>query len=174
MTIYDEKLSLFKNKKLTDVKLVIFDFDGVFTDNYVYVSQTNQESVKCWRSDGLGLKRLKSIGILVWIISTESNPVVGLRSQKLGIPFLQDISDKSFAVKKICKDFNLKLENTMFVGNDINDLPALKIVGYPIAVSDSYPEIFSEVIFKTERKGGQGAVREICDLIYLAQTKLPR
>jgi 3-deoxy-D-manno-octulosonate 8-phosphate phosphatase (KDO 8-P phosphatase) len=151
---------------LKKVKLVIFDFDGVFTDNSVYVSENGIESIKCNRSDGLGISRLRSIDIDTYIISTESNIVVSKRAKKLKIPVIQNVNDKSKAVKVLCKDLNINLKNTMFVGNDINDIPALKIVGFPIAVSDAYDEIHPYVIYKTQKNGGDGAVREICDLIY--------
>ena len=151
---------------LKKVKLVIFDFDGVFTDNSVYISNDGIESVKCHRSDGLGISKLKSIKIPTYIISTESNIVVSVRAKKLKIPVFQNIKDKSESVKLLCKELSVKLENTMFVGNDINDIPALKIVGFPIAVFDAYDEIKPHVIYKTKKRGGFGAVREICDLLY--------
>mgnify|MGYP000669194220 CR=1 FL=1 len=151
---------------LQKVKLVIFDFDGVFTDNSVYISQDGIESVKCHRSDGLGISKLRSLKIPTYIISTESNIVVSVRAKKLKIPVFQNIKDKSESVKLLCNELSIKLENTMFVGNDINDIPALKIVGFPVAVSDAYDEIKPHVIYKTKKKGGFGAVREICDLIY--------
>ena len=151
---------------LLKVKLVIFDFDGVFTDNSVYISQDGIESVKCHRSDGLGISRLRSLKIPSYIISTESNIVVTVRAKKLKIPVFQNIKDKSETVKMLCKDLSIKLENTMFVGNDINDIPALKICGFPFAVNDCYDEIKPYVKFITENNGGEGAVREICDLIF--------
>lgn len=155
-----------KSENLNSVELVIFDFDGVFTDNRVYISSQGIESVKCWRSDGLGLSRLKSLNIPIYIVSSEKNPVVSVRAEKLAIPVMQAIDDKSEAVEKICSDLNVSLENTMFVGNDINDIPALKIVGFPVGVADIYSEAESYIHLKTAAKGGQGAVREICDCIY--------
>ena len=151
---------------IKNVKLIIFDFDGVFTDNSVYISEEGKESVKCNRSDGLGLSRLRTLGIPNYIISTESNVVVSVRAKKLQIPVFQNVKNKDQSVKLLCKNLNIKLENTMFVGNDINDIPALKIVGFPVAVSDAYDEVFHHVIYKTKKNGGKGAVREICDLIY--------
>lgn len=149
-----------------NLKLVIFDFDGVFTDNKVIISQNGVESVSCNRSDGLGLSRLKKIDIKSFIISTESNTVVSVRAKKLKIPVIQNVQNKDEAVSKLCKELDISLENTMFVGNDINDIPALKIVGFPVAVFDAYEEILPYVNFKTNKNGGEGAVREICDLIY--------
>lgn len=151
---------------ILSVEAIIFDFDGVFTDNSVTVSQEGVESVKCWRSDGLGLSRLKELGIKLFIFSTEANPVVSVRAQKLKIGCRQNLDDKASAVKDFSKEFNIPLDKIAFVGNDINDIPALQIVGFPIAVNDAYPDILPYVKFQTEKCGGYGAVREVCDLIY--------
>lgn len=150
---------------LSSVRLIAFDFDGVFTDNTVYVSQDGVESVRCWRSDGLGLARLRSVGVQAFIISTESNPVVTARAQKLKLPCKQGVDDKAAAILAYCKEMHVAPQQTMFVGNDINDLPALQSVGLPVAVADAYPEIFPYVMFRTQKPGGLGAVREICDLV---------
>jgi 3-deoxy-D-manno-octulosonate 8-phosphate phosphatase (KDO 8-P phosphatase) len=160
---------LFKDQ-LKSVQLVAFDFDGVFTDNCVITNQYGEESVKCWRSDGLGLARLKSIGVKILILSTETNIVVQKRSEKLDVPYIQGVGDKSIVLKDYCGKLGIKLSNTMFVGNDVNDIGALQIVGLPVGVSDSYSEIIDHVIFRTKRPGGFGAVREVCDLIYFAKT----
>lgn len=150
------------------IKLVVFDFDGVFTDNTVYVNQDGTESVRCWRSDGLGLSRLKGLNIPIYIISTEQNPVVQQRAKKLQVPVVHGVSSKGSVLEKICRDFGVDLENTLYVGNDINDIEALKLVGVPVAVADAYPEILPFVKYQTIKPGGFGAVREICDLIYNA------
>lgn len=151
---------------LKKIKLVIFDFDGVFTDNRVFTSEDGVESVSCWRSDGIGLSRISKLGINLMIISTEKNLVVTARAAKLKIPCIQSVEDKGIIVNDICKNLNVSKENTMFVGNDINDIPAFLEVGFPIGVADSYPEIYPYIIYKTINKGGYGAVREICDLIF--------
>jgi len=157
---------------LKKIKLVLFDFDGVFTDNSVYISHDGIESVRCYRSDGIGISKLKTLKIPTYIISTESNIVVSVRAKKLKIPVLQNVKDKSKSVKKLCNDLNIKLEDTMFVGNDINDINALNIVGFPIGVLDSYPEIIPHIKYKTSKPGGHGAVREVCDLIFNAHVNL--
>lgn len=154
----------------SSVKLIAFDFDGVFTDNTVYVNQDGVESVRCWRSDGLGLVRLSTIGVQTFIISTEANSVVVARARKLKLPCKQNVGDKAVAILDTCKELGIEPSVTMFVGNDINDIPAFKSVGFPVAVSDAYPEVFPHVLFQTEKRGGFGAVREICDLVYQAQT----
>ena len=150
----------------SNIKLVFFDFDGVFTDNFVYVNDAGNEEVKCYRSDGIGLKRLKEVGVLCYIVSSETNEVVVKRSQKLDIPCLHGVKNKADEITKIMSKLNIDKNNVMFVGNDINDLSALKIVGYPVGVADSFNEINDVILMKTQRKGGHGAVREICDLIY--------
>ena len=154
---------------LRSVQLVLFDFDGVFTDNTVIVSQDGTESVRCWRSDGLGLSRISQLGVQSFIISTEANPVVTARARKLKLPCKQNIADKAAAILETCRELGINPQQTMFVGNDINDIPGFKVVGIPVAVADAYPEVYPHVLFRTEKPGGFGAVREICDLIYHAQ-----
>jgi 3-deoxy-D-manno-octulosonate 8-phosphate phosphatase (KDO 8-P phosphatase) len=161
---------MIENNRLRDVQLVAFDFDGVFTDNRVITTQDGTESVSCWRSDGIGISRLNTIGIKTVIISTETNPVVKIRAEKLKIQCYQAIEDKSAKILELCENYNISTKNTMFVGNDINDIPAFKSVGMPVGVQDSYLEIEPYILFKTNKLGGYGAVREICDLIYFAKT----
>lgn len=158
---------------LASVELVIFDFDGVFTDNTVNVNQHGIESVCCWRSDGLGLSRLRSINVRTFIISTEVNPVVTARAKKLMVPCIQGVEDKSVVILETCRELAISPDKTMFVGNDINDVPGFKSIGIPVAVFDAYPEIYPYVIFQTKKPGGRGAVREICDLIFHAKNYLP-
>jgi 3-deoxy-D-manno-octulosonate 8-phosphate phosphatase (KDO 8-P phosphatase) len=155
--------------RLRSVRLIAFDFDGVFTDNCVYVTEGGVESVRCWRSDGLGLARLRSVGVETLIVSTETNNVVMARANKLRVRCKQGVEDKSAAVLNACGDLGIAPEMAMFVGNDINDIPAFKSVGVPVAVADAYPEVFPHVLFRTERAGGLGAVREVCDLVYAAK-----
>ena len=154
---------------LASIRLIAFDFDGVFTDNTVYVTQDGIESVRCWRSDGLGLSRLRSAGVQAFIISTETNPVVSARAKKLKLACKQGIEDKAAEILQICSELDISPEKTMFVGNDINDIPAFKSVGFPVAVADAYPEVYPYVLYRTQRPGGVGAVREVCDLVYNAK-----
>jgi YrbI family 3-deoxy-D-manno-octulosonate 8-phosphate phosphatase len=155
--------------QLTSVRFVAFDFDGVFTNNTVQVSQDGIESVQCWRSDGLGVKRLRSIGVQTMIISTETNLVVGARAAKLKIPSKQGIEDKAIVILEACRELKIPPQHTMFVGNDINDIAAFQVVGIPVAVADAYIEVLPFVCHQTSKPGGYGAVRELCDLIYEAQ-----
>ncbi len=150
---------------LKGLKAIVFDFDGVFTDNTVLVDQNGVESVRCWRSDGLGLARVRSLGLRVLIISTEANPVVSVRAKKLDTDCIQGVENKATAIVDWAASIGLPLSSVGFVGNDINDIPALKEVGLPIGVADAYEEISPFIKYQTHKRGGYGAVREICDLI---------
>lgn len=151
------------------VRLLAMDFDGVLTDNTVQVSQEGVETVRCWRSDGLGLNRLQEIGVRTIILSTEENPVVSVRAKKLKIPCKQGLRDKAAAIRETCAELNVDLSAVAFIGNDINDVPAFKLVGLPVAVADAYAEVLPYVLYRTVQPGGRGAVRELCDLIFRAQ-----
>ena len=157
---------------LASVQLIAFDFDGVFTDNSVYVSQDGIEAVRCWRSDGLGLSRLRNIGVQAFVISTEANPVVLARANKLKLPCKQGVEDKAAAILETCRELSIAPAQTMFVGNDINDIPAFKSIGVPVAVADAYPEVYPHVLYRTEKPGGFGAVREVCDLVFHAKSSI--
>ena len=151
-------------KLIRQVRLVAFDFDGVFTDNMVYVLEDGSEAVRCCRSDGIGLKKLEPLGVKTVIISTETNPIVTARSRKLGIRCVQGCNDKRNALEKIVAELGLSLSQVAFVGNDINDLPCLNSVGLPIVVHDAYPEAAAHAVYQTQADGGHGAVREVCEL----------
>jgi len=146
------------------IRLVAFDFDGVFTDNMVYVFEDGSETVRCFRSDGIGLQKLKKLGIETIIISTEANPVVSARARKLKIRCVQDCRDKRAVLEKIAQEQGIDLSEVAFVGNDINDLACLECVALPIVVQDAHQDVLPIAFYQTKRPGGHGAVREICDL----------
>jgi len=155
--------------KFARVRLVVFDFDGVFTDNTVYVAQDGTEAVRCWRGDGLGLAELKRIGIDTVIVSTETNTVVTARSRKLALRCVQGCDDKLSTVRTLAAEFGLSLRDVAFVGNDINDLTCLQAVGVPIIVRDAHPDVVDAAMYRTSAPGGRGAVREVCDAIVFAR-----
>jgi YrbI family 3-deoxy-D-manno-octulosonate 8-phosphate phosphatase len=156
-------------ESLRSVELVVFDFDGVFTDNSVYVGEDGSEQVRCWRSDGIGLARLRAANVQSYVISTEPNPVVVKRTEKLQLPCRHGVSDKAAVLLEVCAETGVPPEKTMFVGNDVNDIPAFMAAGISVAVADAYDEVLPFVTYRTTRKGGYGAVREICDLICAAK-----
>lgn len=150
--------------KIRAVRLVAFDFDGVFTDNSVLVLEDGREAVRCSRFDGLGLRKLDRLGLTYLIISTETNPVVTARSKKLKMRCTQGCEDKRGTLDALLEELSLTLEQVAFVGNDINDLPVLSCVGLPIVVQDAHPDVLPYAAYRTRTPGGHGAVREVCDL----------
>lgn len=159
-------------ERCASVNLVVFDFDGVFTDNTVYVSQEGTETVRCWRGDGLGLARLKLAGVETAIISTETNPVVTARSRKLSMRCLQGCDDKLTALRTLANELRVTLDQVAFVGNDINDLACLNAVGLSIVVQDAHQDVIASADYRTATRGGRGAVREVCDLIAAARERV--
>ncbi len=149
---------------LVEIKAIAFDFDGVFTDNRVYVMQTGEEAVVCDRSDGMGISMLRKVGIPLVIISTEKNPVVAVRAAKLNIDVLQGIENKLPVLSQWAAENQLSIEQVAFIGNDINDVDCLNAVGLGIAVADAYPVAVDAADYVLTKNGGQGAVREIADL----------
>jgi YrbI family 3-deoxy-D-manno-octulosonate 8-phosphate phosphatase len=145
------------------IELIVFDFDGVFTDNTVWVDENGRESVRCWRSDGLGLQKLAKANIPAWVLSTEVNPVVSARCQKLKIPCRQGLADKQQALMILCDELGVSLSHVAYLGNDINDAGCLEVVGFPMAVADAYPDVIKLACYQTTKPGGFGAVREVCD-----------
>jgi YrbI family 3-deoxy-D-manno-octulosonate 8-phosphate phosphatase len=154
---------------LITVSFVVFDFDGVFTDNRVLVGEDGRESVFCSRADGLGLEQLPRVGVGCLVLSTETNPVVSARAAKLRLECVQGLGDTKWeALHGILGERRLDPATVAYVGNDINDLDCLRNVGVPICVADAYPEVLATARYTTERPGGRGAVREVCDLIVKA------
>ena len=148
---------------------MFFDFDGVFTDNRVIVSEDGCESVICNRSDFIGIARLKEVGVESIVVSAEKNQVVRERCKKLNIECFHGVSDKWQLVAEQISIRNLKPEQCGFMGNDIQDIECMKSVAFPVAVNDAYEEVLEVAKYVTKSRGGYGAVREICDLIYAAQ-----
>jgi N-acylneuraminate cytidylyltransferase len=148
-----------------DVGLVVFDFDGVMTDNRVWVTEQGEEAVACSRGDGMGLQQLRRLGIEAFVLSTERNPVVGRRCQKLGLAFEQGVADKGARLREIIAERGLDAARVVYVGNDVNDLECLAIAGCGVAVADSHPDVLRVADLVLTRSGGFGAVRELCDRI---------
>ena len=157
-------------KKLKNIKLIFFDFDGVFTNNSVIVDENGKESVVCNRSDGIGLSRLGTGGVKLIIVSTEINSVVSARGKKLKIKVYQGVENKLQLVQSILQDELIDPTEVIFVGNDINDVPVMKFVGCGVAPADSYPEVKKICDILLTKNGGNGAVREICDMVSEAKS----
>lgn len=153
----------------SNIGMVVFDFDGVFTDNKVYVLETGQEIVMCDRRDGLGISMLKKIGIPMIILSTEKNQVVSKRAEKIGVEVHQGCGDKAKFLREFCSVRGINLKEMVYVGNDINDLSAMRMVGLSFAPSDAHTLVLQQASYVLQSKGGEGAVREFCELLYLSR-----
>ena len=148
------------------VKLLVMDFDGVLTDNRVWVTQTGEEAVAANRSDSLGLALLleqKKVASLV--ISKERNPVVEARCKKINVPVLQGIDDKATALKNYLAEKKIDASEVIYIGNDTNDLPCFPVAGFAFAPADAQPEVQRKADWVLENQGGRGAVRELCDIL---------
>ncbi|MFM9959356.1 MAG: glycosyltransferase [Phycisphaerales bacterium] len=161
-----------------DIRLLVFDFDGVMSNNQVLVMQDGTEGVLCNRSDGLGVESLRKRAAAVrpplepafsmLVLSKEVNPVVAARCKKLKLECHQGVDDKLPALQRLATDRGITREQIAYVGNDTNDVACMGWVGLPIAVADAYPECKAAARFVTQSHGGQGAVREVCDRLAAA------
>jgi len=147
------------------VRLLVLDFDGVFTDNRVLVNADGVEAVLCDRGDGLALADLRRSGFPIWVLSTERNPVVAARCEKLDLPFRQGLRSKRAALEELSIELGISLEEIVFVGNDVNDLECLRRSGIGVAVTDAHPSARGAADLVLSSRGGAGAVREICERI---------
>ena len=149
------------------IDLVISDFDGVITDNRVWVNEDGMEFVAAYRSDSIGVQLLRAIGVEVMILSSEPNRVVEARARKMGVEVIHGVGiyDKGRVMREILERKNVKTENVVFIGNDVNDLPCFEVAGWSVAVADAYPEVIRAADHILEKPGGHGALRELCNLI---------
>ncbi len=147
------------------VEMLVMDFDGVLTDNRVWVDQDGREMVAANRSDSLWLNLLREKGVQAFVISKETNPVVAARCQKMGIPYIQGEDDKETALKELLAERGVDPAHVVYCGNDVNDLPCFPLVGWAVAVADAVPEAARQADFVLRRAGGHGAVQELCALI---------
>lgn len=147
------------------VKAVVFDFDGVFTDNKVIVQQNGEEAIVCDRGDGMGISKLRKLGIDMWVISKEQNPVLKSRCEKLKIPCIHGVDDKWTLLRKQLHERSYRPEEVVYVGNDVNDIECILHVGCGVAVADSHPDVLKVSDLILTKNGGNGAIRELCDMI---------
>ena len=150
---------------LDQLDALVFDFDGVLTDNKVNIDQFGNESVQVNRSDGLGISKIKELGIEQIILSTETNVVVLKRAEKLGLKCIQSVKNKAKELSNYCLKKDISLQRTVYLGNDINDKKAMDLVGYPICPSDAHESIKSISKIILFSKGGEGVARELIDLL---------
>lgn len=159
------RLGLKKRTLPEKVSLVVFDFDGVMTDDRVWLNQAGEEFVAANRSDGAGIRLLLDAGFKAVIISTEVNPVVASRAKKIGLPYFQGIGDKRRTLLSYLDKEGISENETVYVGNDLNDLHCFPVVAFAVAVADAHKEVVRQADHVLSKKGGYGAVREVCDII---------
>lgn len=154
-----------------NIELIIYDFDGVMTDNRVMVDQNGVESVMVSRGDGYGVTNITKLGIKQIIVSTEVNPVVARRAEKLKIDVIHGVEDKKTIVSNYLKDNGYDKDKVMFIGNDLNDIEAMSVVGLKGAPKDAEEEILEYVDWISGKNGGYGVIRELYRLIYNARMR---
>lgn len=148
------------------VSLLVMDFDGVLTDNRVWVNDKGEESVAANRSDSLGLTILReTTGVDCLVISKERNLVVEARCRKMNVPVMQAVDDKASVLTRVMKEKGLKPDEVIYMGNDTNDLPCFPIAGFAVAPADGQPEVLRRADLVLTKNGGRGAVRELCDIL---------
>lgn len=153
------------------ISYLVMDFDGVLTDDKVYVDQDGRETVRCSRSDGFGIALLKEkSSIQAMILSRETNPVVTARAKKLDIEVFQSVLNKDLALKSLIEERNLKPEEIIYIGNDLNDLVVLPLVGYFVCPADAHPQVLRQADLVLNHLGGKGAVRELVEKILEKQS----
>jgi len=150
---------------IKDIKYFFYDFDGVMTNNKVFIDENGNEMVEVNRSDGLGIAEIKKLGIKQIILSTETNPVVSRRAEKLGIKCMQGIENKKEALTEYCMKHNIQLMDVAFVGNDINDKEAMIIAGNSFCPIDAQKSITNISNYVLGSKGGEGVIRELYDIL---------
>ena len=154
---------------LAEIRLVVFDFDGVFTDNRVWTNDRGEESVACFRGDSLGLQRLDEVGVGYFVLTQETNDAVPARARKIRIDCIRGIEDKLPVLREEVARRGVSLAETAYLGNDANDAECLTAVGLAVVPADAWPEVLPLAKVVLKRAGGHGCVRELCDAVWNAK-----
>lgn len=158
--------------QLATIRAVIFDFDGVLTDNKVIVHEDGSESIVAHRGDGLGISTLLAAGVRVLVLSKERNPVVAARAKKLSVDVIQGCDDKLPAALEWLGRNLVEPQHAVFVGNDLNDVEAMLTLGFAVCPNDARPEVRAIADWVVTRSGGEGVARELSDAILAARDQL--
>jgi len=154
---------------LQEIRLVVFDFDGVFSDNRVWTNDRGEESVACFRGDAAGLRRLDEVGVDYFVLTSETNDAVPARARKIRIECVRGIEEKLPVLHEELDRRGVSLAETAYVGNDINDAECLAAVGLAVVPADAWAEVVPLAGIVLTRAGGHGCVRELCDAIWNAK-----
>jgi 3-deoxy-D-manno-octulosonate 8-phosphate phosphatase (KDO 8-P phosphatase) len=153
-------------KKLHHIRMLAMDVDGVLTDGGMYYSETGDEQKKFNTRDGMGIKMLQFAGIVTVFITKEKTAIVERRGRKLGVPEVhQGVDDKLSLLTRLIKKYRLSLNQVAYVGDDVNDLETLGVVGFSAAPGDAMPSVLKTVHYVCRKRGGEGVIREVSDLI---------
>ena len=148
------------------------DVDGVLTDAGMYYTESGDELKKFNTRDGMGIKMLQAASLVTAFITKEKTAIVERRGQKLAVPEVhQGVDDKLAVLTTLTQKYGLSLDQVAYIGDDVNDLDALRAVGFSAAPADAMPTVLKAVHYICVKKGGEGAVREVADLILAAQKK---
>ncbi len=159
--------------KAAQIKLVVFDVDGVLTDGSLFVGDDGQEYKAFHSRDGLGMKLLRKSGVEIGIITARTSEVVKHRMENLDIKHVyQGRLEKLPALQELLGKLGVSFEQTAYVGDDVVDLPVMRQVGLAIAVQDAHPLAKQHAHWQTPHGGGRGAARDVCELIMEAQNTL--
>ena len=162
-------------KMLQGIRLFATDVDGVLTDAGMYYAESGDEWKKFNARDGMGLKLLQKAGIITAIVTQERTKLVTRRAEKLAIPELhQGVLDKLSLVREMAARYGLTLSQVAYIGDDVNDFETLKVVGFSATPADGMPQVAAVVDYVCQMKGGEGAVREIIEMILAAQSSKPK
>jgi 3-deoxy-D-manno-octulosonate 8-phosphate phosphatase (KDO 8-P phosphatase) len=160
------------DQSLAGTRLVAFDIDGVFTDGRFYLSNDGIESKAFHTHDGFGVRQLIGAGVEVAVISGRESAAVEKRMNELGVRYvLQGSADKVAAFEALVEKLGISEAEAVYVGDDLPDLPLLRRVGFSVAVSNARDEVKAACDYTTDKAGGFGAVREVCDLVLNARNK---
>jgi len=143
--------------------LIVYDFDGVMTDNHVLFFQDGTEAVFVNRADGWGVAQLRKAGFRQIILSTENNKVVSARAKKLNIEVLQGSSDKAQDLVSFCQKYEIDIKKVLYIGNDLNDLDVMHLVGFPMAPADAHSQVLRIARHVTLARGGEGVIKELSE-----------
>jgi len=155
---------------LRDIRLFATDVDGVLTDAGMYYSESGDEWKKFNTRDGMGIKLLQRAGLVTAIVTQERTKLVARRAEKLAIPELhQGIMDKLSTIRDMAARHGLSLRQVAYIGDDVNDIETLKAVGFSASPADGLPQVLQVVDYVCRKNGGEGAVREIVEMILQAQ-----
>ena len=160
-------------RRAADVRLVIFDVDGVLTDGNLYFGDDGQEYKSFNSKDGLGMKLLRDSGVEIGVITARQSQVVNVRMRNLGVEHVyQGQQQKLPAYQELLEKLSLTPEQVAYVGDDLIDLPIMRRVGLSVTVQDAHRVVAQQAHWQTAARGGRGAAREVCELLLEAQGNL--